>query len=1110
MPKKDSRDIYGSENIEDWVERDGVWELREDVRHKMHAALEQERVVPLTPEQQEKERQLRIRLQEYMDVRKSLQVAAEKGDWHTPEFAVALKEKDFPSAKSAVQLALQKSKFGTACRTAQALGDEQLMKETILACRIGETDNYHDPSDVLNLAVTANDMATAKQLVAQSLKRGTLKEYLIDPVCMIGKQDPAYAKDFLQEHFPDTNGSVRVEVAKVAVALAEVDPQFAREIMQKDLAYRYGGPAAAEIAVALGDREVAKQAAKRCIESFHPDDAARAAIAVNDPDLIHLVKENAKGFGGKTVVSVGTILGDVEMLKKGVEGCLRSRAEKLAKGEFSANSTDSGENYERAAGEGMVAVAARDPEYGKALIASYFRDVVTLPRRFDTQIFPFAGGAVLSAVEKISLDLAERDPEAAREAAQKFHAISRHEIANRITARLFQKNFPKLGLSLEDGIAIMKTGSDQAAFAAGWALPPEVATVALDSIKDPNVIRNIKLGSIFNKQPEEYQRELADIAFSMPSDRQFERTLSRSLAHFDYDQVSSILLQKVNDCSSEQLAIRYLKTLVEIENPKGRTLATDLFANQKVQPHLRRYLAAKLIAEKHWDEELATILKKAETEGKTAEADAILVAMIKDLGLTPDKPAYEALEKPGILTGATLPERVNELKSLREEFARLSLSGLKERLKDDKVRQVFYLVKGGEYRYTLINNYSYGKFSMVVDKMLAQKVDETKMQEFDAAMAAGGVAESDRARIQADMREGRFPLPDQEKRSFAFDAAIDLGSDYEMGMARLQEVWGRELQMLAAVAESKEVLPLGIEDALTRFEGKDVSNPKTQRILEFLKHGQKQDYQSIKKVAEACKKELLTSLKQKLKAVEDKESVRQRMQEVERLNISGLLHAYLSERLPQLKDSAILQEWESHVRETLAAVESGPVKGGTKNKRFELTFLDKGRDFIRATRFADGRQCCFNSSNYIMDGQLSAADWIARLHADPLSFVMDIKEEGSRIVSGFVFGRMGIDPTTKRPVVMLNGIYSQESGSTMNNNILKLVEDKFARTIGASSVIIASKHGGTLAKMPDGYQSVTKGITAIRALQNNETVYDDIGTVPNGPFTFSGYERHLV
>lgn len=1108
MPTNDSSDIYGSENIDDWVENNGVWELRADVQGKVRDSLIREQVVPLTPEQRKKGQQLTIRLREYMDTRRALQTGAEKGDWHLPEFALALKDKDPQGARAAVRLALEKSKFSVACRTALVLGDEQLMKETIQACRIGETGTYRDPSDVLRLAIAANEIDLAKKLVEHNIQRGVMKEYLLDPVCAIGKKDPEFAKEFLRQHFflPE-GGFVSEQAALVAVALAEIDPAFARELMEKDLAHQYGSSAAVKIAIALGDREAIKRAAEKCLKSYHPDEAAMAAAALNDRELIGRAAQFGEQFGPQTMVSVSLTLGDVELMKKSIEGCLKKREEKLAKGEYSANSTDSGQRHEEAAGRAMVAVAARDLAYGKELVDRYFRGLATLPRSFENQIISFAGGAVLSAVEEISLGLAETDPDAARAAVEQFRRIHRHETANRITARLFAKNFPKLGLSTEDGLALLQSGNDQTAFAVGWALSSDAFQQVLASTQDPTIIRNAQLGSILNKQPEGYQRELADLAFSTPSDPQFERMLARCLVHFDYDQVSSILLQKVKNSSDERMTIRYLKTLVELENPKGRTIATDLFANRKLPRRLRRYLAEKLIAEKHWDQNLAPILQSSDE----SEADDILVAMIKDLGLTPDRPAYEALRQPGILRGATLTERVNELKSLRDEFSRLPLSGLKERLKDDKVRQVFYLVKGGEYRYTLINNYSFDKFSLVVDKMLAQKIDEKKMQTFDAAMASGGVNESDRARIQADMREGRFPLLDQEKRSFTFDAAIDLGSEYELGMARLQEVWGRELQLLAVVAESKiEPLPLGIEDALTKFEGRDAVHQKTKRILEFLKQGEKQDYQTIKKIAEACKKELLLSLKQKLRSADDKEPVKAQIQEIERLNISGLLHAYLSERLPLLKHSNILQEWESHLRETLAAVEAGPVRGETRNKRFELTFLDKGRDFIRATRFADSRQCCFNSSNYTVDGQFGAADWIARLHADPLSFIMDIKEEGSRIVSGFVFGRMGIDPTTNRPVVMLNGIYSQQSGATMNNNILKLVEDKFARTIGASSVVIASKHGGKLVKVPDGYEPVTKNLTAIRALQNNNQVYDDIGTVANDAFTFSDYERCLA
>ena len=72
------------------------------------------------------------------------------------------------------------------------------------------------------------------------------------------------------------------------------------------------------------------------------------------------------------------------------------------------------------------------------------------------------------------------------------------------------------------------------------------------------------------------------------------------------------------------------------------------------------------------------------------------------------------------------------------------------------------------------------------------------------------------------------------------------------------------------------------------------------------------------------------------------------------------------------------------------------------------------------------------------------------------------------------------------------------------------MENQFARTIGASAVALAGKHGGRLPQTPANYRPVEKTFIAIRALKNNDQCYDDIGTVANGPFTFEGYERVLV
>jgi HEAT repeat protein len=670
----------------------------------------------------------------------------------------------------------------------------------------------------------------------------------------------------------------------------------------------------------------------------------------------------------------------------------------------------------------------------------------------------------------------------------------------------FQNKKP-ISLSKNEIKALLQMKLDGLALALGY-LEPEKTKEIVDQMpvnEYATISRMVGLGKLLRLPKENYERALADIAFSDPDTPDFCRALSRALRYHDYDVVSNILLNKIQTSPDEKTLVRYLKTLIEIGNPKGKTIATNLFANRDLPKHLRRYLAKKLIAEKHWDPELEPLLKDRLNNNQEQEVDDILTAMIKDLGLTPDKPAYEALEKPDLLLGKTLEERVAELKAKRQEFSQLSLPELKNQLRDVRLRRLFYLVKGGEYRYTLINDYSYDKFSLVVEKILEQEVDPTKVDEFRQSLKAAGLSEEEQESILASLQEGRFPLPHPQKRSFAFEAGVELGGEYELALKRLQEIWSQELKALVITYEEAKKkggqLPPGIDAALTAAEGKEVQNDKMRQILAFLEHDKKQDYASLQKIAEKVKKDLIHSARQ----LKDQERIAQ----LERLDTSDLFYAYLAERLPHLKDSFILTEWESHLRETLSVLEAGPVKGKVRNKQFELTFLDKGRDFVRAVRFADGQRCCFNSVNYHNQGDLGAADWIARLHADPLSFILDLKQKDSNIISGFVFGRMGIDPKTKRPVVMLNGIYAQESGGAIANNILKLIEDKFARVIGASSIVIASKHGGTLSEVPSGYRSVRRKIRAIRALKNNDRVYDDIGTVANGDFDFECYEKQL-
>ena len=142
-------------------------------------------------------------------------------------------------------------------------------------------------------------------------------------------------------------------------------------------------------------------------------------------------------------------------------------------------------------------------------------------------------------------------------------------------------------------------------------------------------------------------------------------------------------------------------------------------------------------------------------------------------------------------------------------------------------------------------------------------------------------------------------------------------------------------------------------------------------------------------------------------------------------------------------------------------------------------------------------------------------NYVTRLNKDPLSFIMDLSRAGSNEISGFVFGRIGLDPETQRPAIIQNGIYSQDKGGQIPNNILRLVEEQMAPRLNAAVIDIASQNSGKV-EPPSGYTSVKKvKRIAMRAISDDEgnpeeKLYDDIGRVANGPFSFTGFSKRLL
>ena len=587
----------------------------------------------------------------------------------------------------------------------------------------------------------------------------------------------------------------------------------------------------------------------------------------------------------------------------------------------------------------------------------------------------------------------------------------------------------------------------------------------------------------------------------------------------DYGTASNellLLLDHLQKDSSiiqpERYVMQVLKALIEIENPKGQTIATRLFTMENFNSRYREYFAKKLFEAEYWDPNLGKYLQEQITEESTKQPSLsqtqseILRTLIEDFGLTPDLPSYQVLEKPGVLHSTTLANRVNELKKRIREFDGKSRDELIELFQTNpEALQIYYITKAGEYRYSVVNNYSQEKFATITKRIGELAVHEPTLQRFQDILKKIGLSEEEAASIITDARAGK-PLIISPTRVFSFSSLVEYGSSYEQALERLQNVWLEELPSLI-FAKARKLQPQTMADSLQTLEEsrKNTYPAELNRLLERLKTtGTKISPQDISAIA----KDLRNNLIQKYKQTKDKES----QQMVHRASEEDLIKHFVRNHLP---DSPATDEWENHLRETFVALQEAQAKQQketkTTEKTLELTFLDKNEAFVRALRFADDAQCCFNAGD--TNFKARTYEYVTRLNKDPLSFMMDLKAEGSNNIMGFIFGRTGVNPQTGKPVIMLNGIYSQMKGPTLNENILKIIEEQMGGRLHADTIVIASQHGGKI-EQPKGYEKSEIELEAIRALQNTEDqpekkVYDDIGNVANGKFKFSGYIKRL-
>lgn len=465
----------------------------------------------------------------------------------------------------------------------------------------------------------------------------------------------------------------------------------------------------------------------------------------------------------------------------------------------------------------------------------------------------------------------------------------------------------------------------------------------------------------------------------------------------------------------------------------------------------------------------------------------------------------------------------------------------------------YFILYGGRTQYALVNNYDLGKFLNIVQKMHRLQVHEGPLAQFLELLPA-----EMRPGVREAMMRGVFPFSGESGEPLQIDVSNsgqreamnqraaqvfgsqELGAVIKLAMyAQSSELSAEERTMLEqvpgigaagdAIAKiecahpqlamgvadqlrekwkrlmAKRVLEVGI-DAIFAHERNEVSLGRMIRGLDqargVLANKVRQEFRKQREAAQ-------TSAELSVEAARlERDQCLAALQEKAR---AKLLRYIVQDMLVGEGENEMVNrvfgEWESHLDHVLVGVEGlqeGPGVGRQERQVF-VRFLKKRDDLVEYARVADSAQCCFNSKNYIIAHDHGAADWIAMLWADPLSFAFQIEEYPTTSPAsaiGFVFGSFGI--VDAKLAVLLNGVYLEGKTDVAAQAIVCHLEQEFSRKWGASSQVVASRHAGT-SKMDATYSNAPIEVTRLRALKDPRSdgpisvIYDDLKVGVNIP-----------
>ena len=648
---------------------------------------------------------------------------------------------------------------------------------------------------------------------------------------------------------------------------------------------------------------------------------------------------------------------------------------------------------------------------------------------------------------------------------------------------------------------------------------------------DEMVAERTRFGNLFELSAEEKQyllrkyKNQLEVAAEQGHGMRLPLEVLSNLSRMGENGATSILIE----IGYRHRSYPILETLSELDSFKAKAFVLRCISSEETTDHQAWILIQRLIEGEYLDEDMQEFfVKRIEASGDREAERGFLLDTFKychrELNICPDMLLLEFVSREAANIDE-VKERVNGIKAMGQEFRSAGTKEeLVEMLQDEEKATAYFILNAGRTRYALVNNYDLGKFLTIVKKMK----EYNDVHEGVLAECAALLPEGARERLM----QGRFPVESEQSPAIRIDVsnsarmqvinrrAASVFGSRELGVvikhavymemdipekerlrechgiadaARvLEEIDSEELEKSALMlldkkwkkVLGKKVIEVGIEQVFSN-EANQVSLPRMLGGLaqqrKALASSVRQQYKS-RKITKDLKDERVRALDQKEKA--------------------KLMRYLIQDMIVGDREGLLFDEWEAHLDGVLQDFDKlkEPEKNRTKEKSVTVRWLDKKDDLIECARVADSAQCCFNSKNYIVQQNLGAADWIAMIWADPLSFAFQIEEDPKRDPTnaiGFIFGSFGKKESL---AVLLNGVYMEGKTDTAVQVILDEVEQRFSKPLGAAYQMVAARHGG-LAKLK-GYSNEKTPVKRLRALKDARgepinQIYDDLNVGVN-------------